>query len=151
MFNHDQKVQRQCAASNLIKKLTISCLIPVLIMAFVWTSGLAQSVTNPDGNPSTREWLEFKQARYNGRSILVHLRTGFERAVIMPEPIRLSDPSSVLPGCAVAIDTDVVGFFPTRTFARKPLRLTGLITGTVYELRVRASPQGIQQVLQILR
>ena len=151
MFSHDQKAQRQCSASNLIKNLTITCIVPVFVLAFVWTSSLAQSVTNPDEVPSTREWLDFKQARYNGRSILVHLRTGFERAVIMPEPIRLSDSSSVLPGCAVAIDTDVVGFFPTRTFARKPIRLTGLETGTVYELRVRASPQGIQQALQILR
>lgn len=97
------------------------------------------------------EWLEFRQARFADEPILLHLRQGYERAVLMPEPIRMEDESQTLPGCAVAIDTDVVGFYPTRTFARKPIRFVGLNTGTVYELRVRASPEGIRQPLQITR
>lgn len=97
------------------------------------------------------EWAEFRKARYNDKPILLHLRSGYERAVLMPETIRLLDDTQTLPGCAVEIDTDVVGFFPTTSFARKPIRFVGLQSGTVYELRVRASPEGIRQPLQITR
>ncbi|NND92792.1 MAG: hypothetical protein HKN42_18195 [Granulosicoccus sp.] len=97
------------------------------------------------------EWLEFRKARYVTRPILLHLLNGHERAVLMPEPIRLLDEEQSLPGCAVAIDHDVIGFFPTRTFPRKPIKFLGLDSGTVYELRVRASPDGMQQPLQITR
>lgn len=95
--------------------------------------------------------MEFRQTRFNDKPILVHLRQGYERAVLMPEPIRFEDESQTLPGCAVEIDTDVVGFFPVQSFPRKPIRFVGLTTGTVYELRVRASPQGMRQPLRITR
>ncbi|WP_430881053.1 hypothetical protein [Granulosicoccus sp. 3-233] len=97
------------------------------------------------------EWVEFRKARYTGEPLLLHLRNGYERAVLMPEPIKLLNDSQTLPGCAVVIDTDVIGFFPTRTFAREPIRFIGLQSGSVYELRVRASPEGIRQPLQITR
>jgi hypothetical protein len=130
------------------------CLIPLMTLS----AGYAQQA-GPEGTvtPSGQrvmpmgEWLEFRHARFTGRPILLHLRNGYERAVLMPEPIRLLDDAQSLPGCAVEIDTDVVGFFPTRTFTRRPIRFTGLDSGTVYELRVRASPSGILQPLQISR
>lgn len=116
-----------------------------------WPIATAQQTTNQDQEREPREWLNFKQARHFGRPILLHLRTGFTRAVVMPEPIRLNDPSKTLPGCAIAINADVIGFFPTRTFQRTGVSFTGLNTGIEYELRVRASPQGIEQTLQISR
>lgn len=110
-----------------------------------------QATTNDNQVRSAGEWLEFRQARFVGRPILLHLRSGFERAVIMPEPIKLLNQAQILPGCAVEIDTDVVGFFPTHTFTRTPIRFKGLATGTIYELRVRASAAGIIEPLQITR
>ena len=121
------------------------------------TASWAQTAqSSSDGNvpgqmKPQEKWLEFRQTRFVNKPILLHLRQGYERAVLMPEPIRLENESQTLPGCAVAIDTDVVGFYPTRTFARKPIRFVGLRSGTVYELRVRASPEGIRQPLQITR
>lgn len=121
------------------------------------TASVAQTAqSGPDNNPPGRvkpqgEWLEFRQTRFVNKPILLHLRQGYERAVLMPEPIRLESESQTLPGCAVEIDTDVVGFYPTQTFTRKPIRFVGLRSGTVYELQVRASPEGIRQPLQITR
>ncbi len=134
-------------------------MVLVTLLNLFWglTSSQAQTTQSNAGReiPSQiktqGEWLEFRQTRFNNKPILVHLRQGYERAVLMPEPIRLENESQTLPGCAVEIDTDVVGFYPTKTFPRKPIRFVGLSTGTVYELRVRASPDGMRQPLQITR
>lgn len=116
----------------------------------------AQQATPADNlDPSSvrpmGEWLEFRQARYVDKPLLLHLRSGYERAVLMPEPIGLLDNGQSLPGCAVEIDTDVIGFYPTRSFKRTPIKFVGLDTGKIYELRVRASPEGMRQPLQITR
>jgi hypothetical protein len=140
-------------------------LLSVLMSIFCGISGsVAQQDTNAqaqeatpadESNPSSvqpmGEWLEFRQARYVDKPILLHLRSGYERAVLMPERIGLLDDGQSLPGCAVVIDTDVVGFYPTRTFKRTPIKFVGLETGKIYELRVRASPEGMRQPLQITR
>lgn len=118
------------------------------------TSSQAEVTNNGSDAVNVRpmgDWVEFRQARFAGAPILLHLRSGYERAVLMPEPIKLLNDAQTLPGCAVEIDTDVIGFFPTHTFSRKPISFVGLQSGTVYELRVRASPEGIRQPLQITR
>ena len=138
---------------------TVSYMVLFTMLNLTWgaTASWAQTAQSGSGGyvagqvKPQGEWLEFRQARFVNKPILLHLRQGYERAVLMPEPIRLENASQTLPGCAIAIDTDVVGFYPTKTFARKPIRFVGLNTGTVYELRVRASPEGIRQPLQITR
>ena len=138
---------------------SVSFMVLVTVLNLVWGSTTSRAQTaQPDPGANAprqlqpqKEWLEFRQTRFDNKPVLLHLRQGYERAVLMPEPIRLENDSQILPGCAVAIDTDVVGFYPTKTFARKPIRFVGLNTGTVYELRVRASPEGIRQPLQITR
>ncbi len=112
---------------------------------------VAQEGITRDDILSDAEWLEFRKARFFGQPILLHLKTGQARAVIWPEPIELLDDNQTLPGCAVEIDSDVVGFFPTRDFNRRPIKFRGLETRIVYELRIRASDSGIEEPLQILR
>lgn len=111
----------------------------------------AQAELATDGIISEAEWLEFKQAKYADEAILLHLKTGQARAVIWPEPIELLDSTQTLPGCAVEIDNDVVGFFPTSDFNRTSIRFLGLETQTIYELQIRASEKGIEEPLQITR
>ncbi|ASJ70541.1 hypothetical protein [Granulosicoccus antarcticus] len=131
----------------------------IALLNIAWGSANSLAQTTPANSDTATtspgiaqdSWLEFRETRYNNEPILLHLRRGYERAVLMPEPIRLLDDSQTLPGCAVEIDTDVVGFFPVQTFARKSIKFVGLQSGTVYELRVRASPEGIRQPLQITR
>lgn len=140
----------------LVSRSISLAILAALSMLFLTATGAQAEVAgNSASMPSNvrpmGEWVEFRKARYANEPILLHLRSGYERAVLMPEPIKLLDDAQVLPGCAVEIDTDVIGFFPTRTFAREPIKFVGLQSGTVYELRVRASPAGIRQPLQITR
>ena len=145
--------------NRMVVTRSVSFMVLVALLNPLWGSTASWAQTRqpnsgdnlPDRMKPQGEWLEFRQARFVNKPILLHLRQGYERAVLMPEPIRLENESQTLPGCAVEIDTDVVGFYPTQTFARKPIRFVGLRSGTVYELRVRASPEGIRQPLQITR
>lgn len=111
----------------------------------------AQDDASRDDILSDTTWMEFRQARYTGEPILLHLKTGQERAVIWPEPIEFRNDSQSLPGCAVVINSDVVGFFPTTDFKRTRIQFKGLETGSIYELRVRATDNGMLEPLQISR
>lgn len=141
--------------------MVVSESIRSVVLSILLITAAGTQAQQPDSNAGNTlsadnvrpmgDWVEFRTARYGSAPILLHLRSGYERAVLMPEPIRLLDSNQTLPGCAVEIDTDVIGFFPTRNFVREPIRFVGLQSGSVYELRVRASPEGIRQPLQILR
>jgi len=98
-------------------------------------------------------WLEFKQVTFSNKPILMHMRTGVERAILMPEPVQRTDPLEALPGCEVVVDVEVVGFYPRGAFDWHTIRFTGLNSGDIYELRVRASPapDGQVQPIQINR
>ena len=97
----------------------------------------------------TGQWLDARKALFTGEPILLHLRVGHERALLMPEPVRLSDTDRQSSGYEADISDDVVRFYPLSHFDRETIRLTGLDTGTEYVLRVRASAFGIRQPLQI--
>lgn len=109
-----------------------------------------QSLQSGDVLPM-EQWLEFKQTSFTGTPVLLHLRTGYERAVLMPEAVKLEDSNQVLPGCEIVIDKDIVGFYPALPFQRQPVMFVGIESGTVYELRVRSSELGLRQPLQITR
>lgn len=123
-----------------------------LMLILIGPAAWAQSAAPAAGDERSRgAWVDFRQATYRDRPLLLHLRSGHERAVVMPEPISLLNDGQRLPGCAVAIEHDVVGFFATRDFDREAIRFVGLDSGTVYEFQVRASPEGFEQTLQIAR
>lgn len=122
-----------------------------VLAAPLCSSALAQqALENGDVEPMGH-WVEFQQVRFAGVPILLHLRTGYERAVVMPEPVQLEDEHLTLPGSEVVIDKEVVGFYPTENFPSRTLPFLGLSTGTVYVLRVSASPNGMRQPMQINR
>lgn len=98
---------------------------------------------------STGQWLDTRKARFSGKPIFLHLRTGHERTLLMPEPVRLSDASFHPTGYEADITGAVVSFYPMSHFERASFHLTGLETGTDYILQVRASAFGIRQPLQI--
>lgn len=97
----------------------------------------------------TGQWVDSRKALYNWQPILLHLRTGHERALMMPERVRLSDPDHQSAGYEVDISDNVVRFYPKNHFDRESIRLTGLDSGINFEIRVRASAFGIRQPLQI--
>lgn len=94
-------------------------------------------------------WLEYREVTFNNKPILVHLRTGYERAIILPEAVVPSDEQQTLPGTEIFIDGNIVAFYPTITFPRLPVIFVGLDTGTVYDLRIRASTEGIRQPMRV--
>ncbi|MFK7994271.1 MAG: hypothetical protein AB8B87_09040 [Granulosicoccus sp.] len=98
------------------------------------------------------QWLEYREANFRGAPILVHLRTGYERAIVMPEAVELSNNNQQrLPGCEIIVNNNIIAFYPTETFTRRSTVFVGKETGTVYDLRIRASTKGMRQPMRINR
>lgn len=93
----------------------------------------------------------FKQARYAGTAILIHLPTNLARALVMPEPVTLQGDPDQMPGVELAYEGEVIGFFATRTFTRRQVSFIGLESGVEYRLQIRASEKGIVEPLKIVR
>lgn len=127
--------------------------IPLLLLSMlsfaVPTITYAQPILSRDEVSPTGGWLDARKALFTGEPILLHLRVGHERALLMPEPVRLSDTDHQSSGYEADISEDIVRLYPLSHFDRETIRLTGLDTGTEYVLRVRASAFGIRQPLQI--
>lgn len=127
--------------------------IPLLLLSMlsfaVPTITYAQPNLSRDEISPTGQWLDARKALFTGEPILLHLRVGHERALLMPEPVRLSETDHQSSGYEADISDAVVRFYPLNHFDRETIRLTGLNTGTEYVLRVRASAFGIRQPLQI--
>mgnify|MGYP000288511266 CR=1 FL=1 len=124
--------------------------LPVMFAALLFMApAVSGQEPREDGVAPMGNWLEFRQATYRGKPILVHLRAGYERAVLMPEQVRLAEGDIRLPDCAIEIDGDIVGFYPQQPFERRPVEFIGLETGRRFTLRVRASETGFRQPLEI--
>lgn len=104
------------------------------------------------------EWAEYKKATYSGNPVIVHLRTGYENAVIFPEPVNIrsidnklvrNESQMSLPNCVIEINVDTVGFSPLRRFTEQRVTLRGADTGIIYDLLVSSSPNGSRQPLEI--
>lgn len=136
------------------KRLLAAAVLPLsiaLLTAPLCSSAFAQEALENGEVEPMGHWVEFQHVQFENIPILLHLRTGYERAVLMPEPVQLKDANLTLPGSEVLIDQEVVGFYPTTSFTRRSMHFIGLTTGTVYELRISASPTGLRQPLQINR
>ena len=133
--------------------LTKSCIRLLLLSLLSFTvstfSHAQPELTREEVSP-TGQWLDATEARFTGRPILLHLRTGHERALLMPEPVRLADSDYRSSGHETDINGDVVRFYPLSTFGRESIRLIGLETDTEYVFRIRASAFGIRQPLTII-
>ena len=96
-------------------------------------------------------WVEFHNVQFKHAPILVHLRTGYERAVVLPEAVKLKSSDNTLPGSEIVVDQELVGFYPTQNFSQRSIHLVGLTTGSVYEFHVSASPAGMRQPIKVIR
>ena len=137
------------ASKSRVRLLLTGIMLSVIATGFASPHLLAkESISHADVVPMGK-WLTFRQAHYTNEPILLHLRTGYERAVLMPESVRLMDDQKNLPGCTLEIDQNVVGFYPTQVFQRRSVTFIGSNSGKKYQLLVSASPTGIRQPLQI--
>jgi len=106
------------------------------------------------------DWAAFKVMNYSGDPIFLHLRTGYERAVVFPEGVTLysvnnrlvnADYEGLLPGCAVDFDAGSVSFKPKQRFKPQTMSVRGKDSGFVYELLVSSSPVGSRQPIEVKR
>ncbi len=99
----------------------------------------------------TENDARFRVVTVMDEQLLLHLKNGHERIIAFPETVKLAPNQSTLPDCDIALDQNVVAFYPARTFERIRLKLIGLKTGTIYELGVRSSADGLTQPLKLVR
>lgn len=118
---------------------------------FAQTNLSEESTDIAEGLLPIDEIEPFKQARYAGTAILIHLPTNIARALVMPEPVTLQGDPEQMPGVELAYEGEVIGFFATRTFARRPVSFIGTESGVEYRLQIRASEYGIAEPLEIVR
>lgn len=123
----------------------------LLVCTAISTAALSQEALRNGTVAPMGQWLEYREARFSGSPILVHLRTGYERAIVLPEPVALRNPNQNLPGCEIIINDNIVAFYPTRTYARQSVEFIGLETGNIYDLRIRASTKGMRQPMRVNR
>lgn len=106
------------------------------------------------------EWAEMITVEFDGTPLLVHLRTGYERAVWFPEPITLQSINEIsvhpgvtpkLPNCNIELDSDVLGFSPLERFGTQRVEARGVETGRIYILFVSSSPSGKRQPIHLLK
>lgn len=117
-------------------------------------------------------WVEFMVIEYTGAPVPIHLRTGYERPIMFPEPVKLhsvngqlinsEQSTESLPGqvtgvidamahCPIEIDNEVAGFSPQRRFNNQSVIFQGAQTGTLYSLVVKSSPTGSRQPVELKR
>ncbi len=123
----------------------------LVVCASFSTTALSQEALRNGSVAPMGQWLEYREANFNNNPILVHLRTGYERAIVLPEPVELRDPNQSLPGCEIVISDNIVAFYPTQTYTRRPIVFIGKVTGAVYDLRIRASTKGMRQPMRVNR
>lgn len=146
------KKTNSCAPRRVTRWLAVSALS---ILFSVSVNAQVLNKIEPMG-----DWAEYITVQYDGKPLQVHLRTGYERALIFPEPVALyainnratvtgSTPS--LPNCRIEIDTDVMGFSPLQRFKQQRVSVRGIESGIVYELIVSSSPTGRRQPIQMIK
>lgn len=130
---------------------TTLAIMALLVCVTFSTTALSQEALRNGTVAPMGQWLEYKEANYTANPILVHLRTGYERAIVFPEPVELQNPNQNIPGTEIVISDNIVAFYPTQAFTRRPVVFVGKVTGSVYDMRIRASSKGMRQPMRINR
>jgi len=87
------------------------------------------------------EWVRLTDIIWREEQIGIHIRTGYARPIVFPEPVRLAEPVT-LPFCDIELEADVVSFSPRRHFLAQVVRFVGEESGRIYSFRIRSSEEG---------
>lgn len=138
-----------------LQQITLLAISALLLIGSTAVSAQTLDTIKPMG-----DWVEYLTVQYDGKPLLVHLRTGYQRAVLFPEPITLHSFNNIavidgnnleLPNCKIEIDSHVMEFSPLQKFKQRKVSVRGLHTGIVYELIVSSSSVGKRQPIQMTR
>ncbi len=94
------------------------------------------------------DWSEFTIMQYGSGPVRLHLRTGYQRPIIMPEPVSLTSRARIA-GLDVEIDTEVVILSPGDHFKNTSLTFRGLQSGNDYHVEVRSSTMGSRKPVRL--
>ena len=149
---------------NFAKKMSLThfqhCALTALVGACLLSVTFTGSVHAFDKIIPMGAWAEHINVELEGKPLLVHLRTGYERTVSFPEPVVLhsinDQPAAnlatpALPNCRVYITANTLGFEPLKRFKQQQLKARGLESGRLYTLIVNSSPTGKRQPIQIIQ
>ena len=87
------------------------------------------------------DWYRLRDIVWRDEAIGLHIRTGYARPIVFPEPVALAE-AVALPGCKIEIDIDVASFSPRRHFDARIVAFVGLESGRIYRYRIRSSEEG---------
>lgn len=131
-------------------KTTSAVALLIVTSALSGLTGAQQALQDGTVVPMS-SWVEAMKVQFvKNERILLHLRTAYERAIVMPEAVTPKDPEQRLTGCEIIIDGNVIAFYPTESYTREIVTFVGLETGTEYEFGVRSSTSGFRQPMQII-
>lgn len=135
-------------SAQVMSKVRVALCRAILVLT---VTSCVQAASTEQSVQLTEHDARFRVVTVSGERLLLHLKNGHERIVAFPEAIELSPERPTLPDCDIVLDKEVVAFYPTRTFERVSLKFIGVNSGTVYELGIRSSGDGMLQPLKLVR
>jgi len=136
-----------------------NCLLALTLMLVTLTSNNLRA-QNFESVVPMENWASNKVVVYTRSPLILHLRTGYERAVVFPEPVTLYAVNNELVNasndgqindCVIEISDDTMSFSPFGRFGDQTVAVRGKNTGFVFELLVSSSPVGSRQPIEIQR
>ena len=129
----------------------LKCAVVLTTLAVVSIPPVVLSQAQTPEVEFTDEDARFKIISIPDGKLLLHIRNAHERIIAFPEPVEAIPEQQSLPGCNIIVDGEIIALYPTRTFQRVTLKFVGARSGTVYEIGVRSSPDGIIQPLKLVK
>lgn len=132
----------------------------IFLSALSTFPGMTASAQVLDKVQPMGEWAEHINVKFDGKPLLVHLRTGYQREVEFPEPVALHSINNTaifdgetagLPNCEIDISNNVMAFSPLQRFKQQRVSVRGTNTGTIYDLVVSSSATGKRQPIRMFK
>ena len=139
------------ALGALLAWLSAACALSAGAQVTDAPGALAEDTRSPTAAPAVEpvgDWLRIVDVVRGDAPVEVHLRTGYARPLILPEPVRLT--SGTPPGAEVRVDDELVVLEPSAHFAARPLDFVGLESGRTYRFRVRSNTLGSRIPLRVV-
>jgi len=96
------------------------------------------------------QWLAMEEVLVGDEPIVVHLRIGYERPIVFPEPVSVQS-RAPLPFTDVTLDAELVVFAPGGQLRGERLVFIGRNSAHRYELDVSASRYGSRVPIRLVR
>jgi len=107
----------------------------------LWAQDMERQADQPVPVAPLEKWLTMQEVVAGEEPVVLHLRIGYERPLVFPEPVSVSS-RAPLPATEVTVDAELVLFAPGGAFEDERLVFIGQTSARRYELIVSASRYG---------